>query len=220
MKKGPNLDPVFEKLGKLPKLYRILIAVAILLIPVGCFVGFSYMPQWEEIKKLNGELKKVKKELKEARKKAAALESVKAEMEKAKKQFAVAKKKLPENQDMPEVLKGISTAGRESGMTFSEFRPVAARKSKKGAETFYEAIPINITVSGGFHNFLSFCDLVARMPRIVNITDVAMTPGAKRGAELSTKCTAVTYKFVGEKPAAKKGKKGKKKKRKKKKGGH
>jgi type IV pilus assembly protein PilO len=69
-------------------------------------------------------------------------------------------------------------------------------------------------VTGSFHNVAIFFDKVARLPRVVNINNIKMTP-SKNGKRLTTNCTAVTYKFINRPPAKKKKKGGKKKKSKK-----
>ena len=49
-------------------------------------------------------------------------------------------------------------------------------KGKKGPapEPFYEEIPVKVTVSGSFQNIVHFFEKVARLPRIVNISDISM----------------------------------------------
>jgi len=95
---------------------------------------------------------------------------------------------------------------------------------KKGAapekEPFYEEIPVEVSVLGSFQNTLYFFDKVAKLPRIVNITNIKM--GEKKEAKGTTKakgnpivssCTIKTYMFIDkqnktqetvEKPDAKK----------------
>jgi Tfp pilus assembly protein PilO len=53
-----------------------------------------------------------------------------------------------------------------------------------------------------------FLDRVAKLPRIVNVLDLSMTPGGNRehpGGGLVTSCTATTYKFVDTPPVQSKG---------------
>jgi type IV pilus assembly protein PilO len=70
---------------------------------------------------------------------------------------------------------------------------------------------VSIKVNGDYHNIAIFFDKVARLFRVVNITDINMK--AKKGStNLDTSCTAITYRFLEPKPdngkkAEKKGKK-------------
>ncbi len=66
-------------------------------------------------------------------------------------------------------------------------------------EKFYEDIPIKVQIAGGFHNTLSFFGQVARLPRIVNVEDIAMGDAKEargRGRIVKTSCTVKTYMFV------------------------
>jgi type IV pilus assembly protein PilO len=64
---------------------------------------------------------------------------------------------------------------------------------------FYEEIPVTVTISGRFHNTLSFFEQVARLPRIINIENITMGEGAEvkgRGYVIKTNCIIKTYMFV------------------------
>ena len=54
--------------------------------------------------------------------------------------------------------------------------------------------------------------MIAGLPRIVNITDIAMAPAAG-DEKLTTSCTAVVYRFVEPEKKEDKGKKKKKRKK-------
>jgi type IV pilus assembly protein PilO len=91
-------------------------------------------------------------------------------------------------------LEAISKSGRHSGLEFLLFQP--GPEILKG---FYAEIPVKIDVIGGYHNLALFFDKVARLSRIVNISDLHVK-GAKgsKGAEgdLQTSCVATTFRFV------------------------
>jgi type IV pilus assembly protein PilO len=71
-------------------------------------------------------------------------------------------------------------------------------------QTFYEEIPVQVTVHGGFHNTAIFFDKVAKLSRIVNIFDINMGEGKDvkgRGRLLNTSCVIKTYMFLEKKDA-------------------
>ena len=66
-------------------------------------------------------------------------------------------------------------------------------------ETFYEEIPVNVTVIGTFQNIVYFFEKVAKLPRIVNISDISMGDRKEikgKGYVINTSCTIKTYMFV------------------------
>ncbi|MEE9912174.1 MAG: type 4a pilus biogenesis protein PilO [Deltaproteobacteria bacterium] len=66
-------------------------------------------------------------------------------------------------------------------------------------EPFYEEIPVKVTVMGNFQNTVHFFEKVAKLPRIVNVSDIAMGDRKiiqGRGYLITTSCTVKTYMFV------------------------
>ncbi len=66
-------------------------------------------------------------------------------------------------------------------------------------EKFYEEIPVKVTVTGSFQSTALFFEKVARLPRIINIEEIAMSEGKDvkgRGRYISTSCIIKTYMFL------------------------
>lgn len=205
-----NLDAplsLLDKFDSLSRLRKILLCSGLLLVVVGIFIWFFYLPKFEKIGELKKEYAKLEKELTTVKKKAGLLKRYKAEMEKAEVNFRLAKKKLPETKEIPALLDGISQSGQDAGLEFLLFQPKPEIK-----RDFYAEIPVAIKVVGNFHNTAIFFDKVSKLSRIVNIKNIVMSP-RKSGGALNTSCTAVTYKYI-EQPAKKKTKGKKKSKRK------
>jgi type IV pilus assembly protein PilO len=77
--------------------------------------------------------------------------------------------------------------------------PAKPGKPAPEPEPFYEEIPVNVTVSGNFQNIVQFFEKVAKLPRIVNISDISMGDRKEvkgRGYPISASCTVKTYMFV------------------------
>jgi type IV pilus assembly protein PilO len=187
-----SFGPILEKLEKLNKIQRILISTAIFCLLVGGFIYLSYWPKHERINKLTSELEKLEEKLETAMKNAADLDKFKAKMREAESQFQMAMKKLPEKEEIPSLLASISNSGQQVGLEFQLFEPKPEKKKE-----FYAEIPVVINVKGDYHNTALFFDQVARLPRIVTIENIEMTPvKGNSSRDLSTKCMAVTYKFL------------------------
>ena len=84
--------------------------------------------------------------------------------------------------------------------------PAPKGKGKgKGApppEPFYEEIPVSVSVTGTYQNTLYFFDKVAKLSRIVNISDISMSKIADAKSKkniLSSTCTIKTYMFIDKK---------------------
>lgn len=195
-----KLLTTIDKIGKLSKLYRILIFLGICLVLVGPFVYFAYLPKMKTISKLKKEYKETKTKLTRTRAKANQLRRYEAQMKEAKDEFNMVVKKLPEKKEIPSLLASISQFGQSAGLDFLLFQPKPEVK-----KDFYAQIPVSIKVAGSYHNVALFFDKVSRLSRIVNIFNVTMNSSkSKKLNKLTTSCTAVTYRFVETKPQKKK----------------
>jgi type IV pilus assembly protein PilO len=69
-------------------------------------------------------------------------------------------------------------------------------------EPFYEEIPVGVSVMGTFQNIVYFFEKVAKLPRIVNISDITMGERKDvkgRGYVITATCTIKTYMFLDKK---------------------
>jgi len=202
-----SLDPAFERLEKLTKIQRLLIFSLSLLILVGAFVYFSFLPNYKEIGELKAEYEKLENDLRIATIKAKKLNSLRKQLAAAEAELRDVGKALPEKEEIPSLLSGISESGQASGLDFHLFQPRPEVK-----QDFYAELPISITVQGTYNNVGAFFDRVSELPRIVNIRNIKIKPASgSKSQKLITSCTAVTYKFLDE-ASTKKGEKSPKKK--------
>ncbi len=209
-KKGiaKSIEPFLEKIENLSKVQRIIISVGSFVVIAGIFIYFLYLPKYEKINSLKKQLTDLEQKLSTAKRNAADLKKFQAKMKEAEAQFNMAMKKLPETKEIPSLLTAISDSGQQVGLEFLLFEP---KKEKK--KEFYAEIPVAMSLRGDYHNLAIFFDQVARLNRIVNITNIQMARAKGKGkaaGELLAKCTAVTYKFLDEPPKKKKKKKKKK----------
>ncbi|MDP2643634.1 MAG: type 4a pilus biogenesis protein PilO [Desulfobacterales bacterium] len=189
-----SIEPLIEKIEKLSKVHRILICVGTFSILIGFFILLSYLPKSGQIGALTQEFESLQFQLETAKRNAGNLEKFKNLMKTRNAEFDQQMKALPDQNEIPKLLAGISQAGKEAGLEFLLFQP-----KPDEIKEFYAEIPVSITVEGSYHSVALFFDKVARMPRIVNIRNIDMV-SSKNSAKLVTSCTAVTYKFVEAPP--------------------
>ncbi len=184
----------FEKVAALTRVQRILVCVGTFLILGGGFFYLIYMPKSGRINELKQNYEDL--EIKVAKAKAAArnLDKYQKQYKEAQGKFRLVLRLLPDKKEIPSLLEAISKSGRHSGLEFLLFEPEP--EISKG---FYAEIPVKIEVIGGYHNLALFFDKVARLSRIVNISNVQIkgAKGSKKAeGELQTSCVATTFRFV------------------------
>lgn len=190
---------ILEKIEKLVLWQRVAIVAGFLVLLAGAAVWFLFLPKYEEINALEQRLQGLEKKLATAKINAAELGKFQAKMQEAEAQFKIAMRALPEKQEIPSLLTSVSKSGQEVGLEFLLFEPKAETRRE-----FYAEIPVAMNIRGDYHNLAIFFDKVARLSRIVNINNITINRGkdVKNTKDLSTACTAVTYKFVEPLPPA------------------
>ena len=200
-----SMDPLFKRVEELDKTQRIIICVVTCLVLISSITYLSILPKYEEIKVQKQALQSLGSQLSVAKKKAARLVSLRREWKMKEAEFRKVMRALPEKKEIPSLLTSISQSGQDTGLEFVLFQP-----QKEVNKDFYGEIPVKLELKGNFHNTVMFFDKVTGLNRIVNIRDIKIS-NYKEG-KISTKCTAVTYKFI-ENKASESGKATKKSKK-------
>jgi type IV pilus assembly protein PilO len=190
-----NLTPMFKKVDALSLRVRIVIFVLTIALIAGLFTYFIYLPKSREIARLEQQLGELDRQLFLAKAKARNVEELHTELAELDADFKEALKLLPNEREIPSLLRTITQMGKDSNLEFLLFKP-----EKEVSKDFYIEIPVSIEVKGGFLDVAVFFDKVGGMKRIINMMNVSMRPERDFSTMLKTTCTAVTYRFRGENP--------------------
>lgn len=143
---------------------------------------FNYPVRKAKIEALSAEHEKLAAEVEKARKVVGDLARLEAEYERLHDQWLSAQELLPEEKEMPELLRQVTTAGSRSGVEFALFQPATPV-----AHEFYTDHPVQVTVRGNYHQVGSFIGRLSNLERIVNVDDLAMVqPVDKKGPKKKT----------------------------------
>jgi type IV pilus assembly protein PilO len=183
----------FSTIVKLPKSQKILILACILGVILGLYAYLVYLPTSAEIGKKKAEISKLETQLRELRTVANNMKRFQVESAKLREELELAMAQLPTSKEIPSLLANVSNLGKEAGLEFLLFRP-----APEVSREFYAEIPVEIKVKGTYNEVAIFFDKVGKLPRIVNISGVSME-GTKEVLdrwEITTSCTATTFKFI------------------------
>jgi type IV pilus assembly protein PilO len=141
-----------------------------------------------------------------AREIAGLLASVVLSGEEAGVNFVLFEPKPPEVKAPPKPTDAKAPPAKPADAKAPPAKPADAKgQPAKPAvpEKFYDEIPIKVQIAGTFHNTVSFYAKMAKLPRIVNVEDIAMGEAKEmmgKGRIIRTSCTVKTYMFVDKKP--------------------
>lgn len=183
----------------LPTSKKILILIGILCVIAGIYFYLFFIPLQNDMKVLKTELDKLMKELNEGRMITRDLEKFKGQVEKLNAELTSALTQLPNEKEIPEILKSISRLGKESNLEFTLFKP-----KPEEPQQFYARVPIDLVMVGSFHNTGLFFDKIGKLPRIINVVDFNMTrakevKGRETDIVIKTSCLITTYRFMEKK---------------------
>jgi type IV pilus assembly protein PilO len=182
------MDKFLDKFADFPAKYKYFILVGFMLLCGGLFYYFVYIPKDEEIKALEEELQALQIELQKAEAYAARYDEFKEELRQVELELKEALKKLPEGREIPNLLDQVNESVIDAGLTIEKFQPTG-----QIAKDFYSEVPVNIQMSGGYHNLATFADVISKMERIVTLRNIVLRPQQKEGTVLNISCQAVTF---------------------------
>ncbi len=201
------MDARVEKVLNLPAYQKLIILLVVMVAIGGGFYFLVYQEQVEEYSKLLDRKSSAQALLAKNQRIASKLAVYKKEYAKLEQDLKTALAELPLKKEIPSLLAGIADLAKGEGLEILRFQP----KGENG-KGFYAEVPVDLKLSGSYHQAALFFDSVGKMQRIVNIKNLKMG-GAKDvggGTNLSIDCQAVTFRFVENPPPPPK-KKGKRK---------
>jgi type IV pilus assembly protein PilO len=92
---------------------------------------------------------------------------------------------------MAALLSDINQAGIGRGLQFELFKP-----GQVVVKDYYAELPIDIKVTGSYHDIGEFAADMARMPRIVTLNNLALTAG--KDGVLSLDAIAKTFRYLDQ----------------------
>jgi type IV pilus assembly protein PilO len=198
------MDPKVERLLKLPLKEKIALLLLLVILLGGGLTWFLIIPKHKEYTELQAKLTDLQKKLDEDRRIAADLPRFKKEFEQLELDLKQALTELPNQKEIPSLLTSITGAGKAAGLDFLIFRP-----RPEEPKEFYAAVPVDIVVSGSYHQIANFFATVGNLPRIVNIGNVAVSDIKQTGSRstLRIACLATTFRFIDKSEVKKETKK-------------
>jgi type IV pilus assembly protein PilO len=170
-----------------PRLLCALGAMA-LVVFLGWYLYWS--PQLEELEAGRQEEVKLKDAYKDKVRQAINLDALRKQKEQVGEYVATLEKQLPSKAEMDALLSDINQAGLGRGLQFELFKP-----GQVVVKDYYAELPINIKVTGSYHDVGAFTSDIANLPRIVTLNNLTLV-SQKDGGTLSLDTVAKTFRYL------------------------
>lgn len=211
-----NFNTIIERLSKVPRTQRLVLYGALVVIMAVAFWVLVYMPTGDSLDTLQAKQKELKADKAAVDERVKNAEQFRTELDNLNEDLKQALKELPNDREIPGLLKGISTLGKKAGLEVRRFQPLPEEKREYVAE-----VPVSLEVTGSFHEVAMFFDRLSKMNRIVYVQNIEIGNPQERGGKvfLTVEGNAVTFRFLKDEERNTGKGKGKRKGRKGKKGG-
>jgi type IV pilus assembly protein PilO len=191
-----DLAAQFEGLqGRHPGLWplapRLLCAAGVMAAVLGLGYFFYWSGQFEEQDALAAQELKLRDDYKLKMAQAINLDALEAQQQQVNRYVERLEKQLPSKAEMAALLSDINQAGIGRGLQFELFKP-----GQVVVKDYYAELPIDIKVTGKYHDIGEFAADMAKMPRIVTLNNLALTAG--KDGTLSLDAVAKTFRYLDQ----------------------
>ena len=181
--------------GRWPLLFRAAVIVIVFVLVSGLGI------YWTIVKDKAPQLERERSEETEFRltfenkqKKAANYDAYKEQLADIQQSFGTMLRQLPGETEIPSLIVDISQTGLAAGLQEKLFVP-----QPEVPKDFYAEKPIQIRLTGSYHEIGNFVSGIAALPRIVTLHDINITPEDRESFDnLSMEVTAKTYRYIDE----------------------
>ena len=134
--------------------------------------------------------------LNNARSVANNLPAFEAEVAGLERDLDLALKQLPNRKQFEDLLQDISTAGKKVGVSIKTID-----RNEEVEREFYAEVPFNLELEGTYHDLARFFEMVATLPRIVNVgaLEIDVQDEARTATRLKVSGKATTFRFLSGK---------------------
>lgn len=186
-----NLDPKDPSLW--PALPKVLLC-ALIAVAVAAVSWFAKISDYQD--ELNAEVAKeqtLRQDYQTKLTKAVSLEALKRQREQVQQYVIQLEKQLPSKAEMAALLSDINQAGLGRSLQFDLFRP-----GQVVVKEYYAELPIQVRVTGKYHDMGYFASDIAHLSRIVTLNNISIAPQAKDkdGSSLTMEATARTFRYL------------------------
>jgi len=191
-----DLAAQFEGLqGRHPGLWplapRLLCAAGVMAAVLGLGYFFYWSGQFDEQDMLAAQELKLRDDYKAKMAQAINLDALEAQQQQVNRYVERLEKQLPSKAEMAALLSDINQAGLGRGLQFELFKP-----GQVVVKDYYAELPIDIKVTGTYHDIGEFAADMARMPRIVTLNNLSLTAG--KDNVLSLDAVAKTFRYLDQ----------------------
>jgi type IV pilus assembly protein PilO len=181
--------------GRWPGSFRFAVILIVFAAVVGLGIYFTIIKDKRpQLQRAAAEEVQYKLTFENKQRKAVNFDAYKAQLAEIEQSFGTMLRQLPGETEIPSLIVDISQTGLAAGLQEKLFVP-----QSEIPKDFYAEKPINIRLTGGYHEIGNFVSGIAALPRIVTLHNITITPESTDNFDqLSMEVVAQTYRYLDE----------------------
>lgn len=184
-------DLDLNNIGSWPTAIKTIAGVLLLALILGLGYNFHVSDLQDQLDQQTAQETTLKQQFSTKAFQAANLEAYTRQMSEMETSFGAMLRQLPSDTEVPGLLEDITRTGLGSGLEFEEIKLLP-----EVTQQFYIELPIQITVTGAYHDLATFVSGVASLPRIVTLHDFELKPIEENSpTQLRMSILAKTYRY-------------------------
>jgi len=191
-----NLNP--QDVGTWPLAPRLATLVGLFILILAGGWWFLWNEQLETLTAREQEEVKLKDEFIAKKTQAANLDLYRQQLNEIDRSFGALLRQLPSKSEIEALLVEVNQSGMGRGLQFELFKP-----NQEIVKDFYAELPINVKLTGQYHDFGAFAADIARLSRIVTLNNISITGSAQaKDGALAMDAVAKTFRYLDEEELA------------------
>lgn len=163
-------DPQFERIGSWPGVVKLTLIAILGAAIIGATGYFVIKDKNAELERVVAEENRLRAEYRSKAIQVANLEALQEQKAELESRFQILLGQLPTDQQLPELFDAINSQAAQSGLEIER-----STWANEVVETLFIQRPIEMVVTGGYHQLGNFVSGIASLARIVTVHDFTIT---------------------------------------------
>ncbi len=188
-----NLNP--KDVGAWPLAPRIAVLLGLFVLILFFGWWFWWSEQLETLAQRQQDELKLKEQFVDKKTQAVNRDLYVQQLNEIDRSFGALLKQLPNKSEVESLLVEINQSGMGRGLQFELFKPGA-----EVVKDFYAELPINVRLTGNYHDFGAFAGDIGKLSRIVTLNNISIVPN--KDGTLVMDAITKTFRYLDEEELA------------------
>ncbi|WP_172380702.1 type 4a pilus biogenesis protein PilO [Vibrio sp. Vb339] len=182
-----------DEITEWPLLPQLLVILVLIVLIQGVGTWLYVLPLDEELQQMKQQEQTLKTTLRIKANKVAALPKLQSQLDELTSRYDYLLEQLPVQKELASMLASVNELGLDNSLSFTRID-----WGQKQNKEFLYRLPLNIELTGDYHEIGDFSAAIAKLPRIISFDDVNWQRVSQESSTLHFRVRAYTYQFKSE----------------------